>query len=137
MALLDAGANLLLVETRYNRDFLHYAAIHGHWNLILKATCRIEAVAAKKTAESWAKHATIMYYVDYPDYFGEREVSFQELLAKCGPVNFTFDRKLQNNTLLHHVRSVKDIEVLHELCFTFINHVNGAGQHALMTTALN
>lgn len=137
MALLDAGANPLLVDTRYNRDFLRYAAICGHWNLILKTICRIEAVAAKETVESWAQYATIMYYVDYPDYLGEREVSFQELLAKCGPVDFTFDKELQNNTLLHYVRSVKDVEVLLELGFTLINHVNGAGQHALMATALN
>lgn len=137
LALLDAGANPLLRDTRYHRDFLHYAAIRGHWNLILKTIRRIEAVAAKEIVESWAQYATIMYYVDYPDYFGEREVSFQELLAKCGPVDFTLDKELQNNTLLHYVRSAKDVEVLLELGFTLINHVNGAGQHALIATALN
>ena len=64
-------------------------------------------------------------------------MSFKDLLAKCGPVDFTFDKELQNNTLLHYVRSVKDLELLLELGFTLINHVNGAGQHALMATALN
>jgi len=73
LALLDAGANPLLRDTRYNRDFLRYAAICGHWNLILKFICRIEAVAPKETVESCAQYATIMYYVYYPDYLGERK----------------------------------------------------------------
>jgi ankyrin repeat protein len=81
MVLLDAGANPRLRDTRYNRDFLRYAAIRGHWNLILKTLCRIEAVAGKDIVERWAQNAMIMYYVDYPDYLGEREVSFQELFA--------------------------------------------------------
>jgi ankyrin repeat protein len=137
LALLDAGANPLLRDTRYNRDFLCYAAIRGHWNLILKTICRTEAVAPKETAEIWAQYATIMYYVYCPDYLGERKVSFKDLLAKCGSVNFTFGKEPQNNTLLHHARSGKDVEVLLELGFTPINHVNGAGQHPLMANALN
>jgi ankyrin repeat protein len=136
-ALLDAGANPLLRGTRYNRDFLRYAAIRGHWKLILKTICRIEAVVPKETVESWAQYAAIIYYMYYPDYLGEREVLFKDLLAKCGPVNFTFGKEPQNNTLLHHARSGTDVEVLLELGFTPINHVNGAGQHPLMANALN
>jgi hypothetical protein len=110
IALLEAGANPNLRDTRYRRTFIEYAAIRGHWNLILKALHWIEATARKEIVESWAQYATVLYYVIHPDYFKEREVSFQQLLAKCGSVNFTFDRgdmELQNNSLLHSARSVK------------------------------
>jgi ankyrin repeat protein len=140
IALLEAGANPYLRDTRYQRTFMQYAALRGHWNLILKILRWIEAKAEKKIAESWAQYATILYYVVYPDYLKEREVSFQQLLAKCGAVNFTFndyDKKLQNNSLLHYVRSVKDVEVLLEHGVTLVNHVNSTGQHALVSTALD
>jgi hypothetical protein len=135
IALLEAGANPYLQDTRYQRTFMRYAAIRGHWNLILKSLCWMEAVAGKEIAESWAQYATILYYVIYPDYLEEREVSLQQLLAKCGSVNFTFDdsdRGLKNS-LLHYVRSVKAVEVLLEHGFSLVNHVNSTGQHALIS----
>jgi ankyrin repeat protein len=140
ITLLEAGANPTLRDTRYQRTFMEYAAIRGHWNLILKSLCWIEAVVEKKIAESWAQYAAILYYVVYPDYLRKREVPFQQLLAKCGSVNFTFDDRdkgLQNNSLLHYVRSIKDVEVLLEHGFTLINHVNSTGQHALISVVLD
>ncbi|KAH6671228.1 ankyrin repeat-containing domain protein [Halenospora varia] len=140
MELLNAGANTSLLDTRYQRNFLQYAALRGHWSLVLKTLCLVEATAEKEVAEGWARFATILFQVVYPDYFAERSVSFCQLLAKCGSANFTFgDGKtgVQNNSLLHYVTSVKDVEVLLDHGFTLINHVNSAGQHALMTAALN
>jgi ankyrin repeat protein len=140
IALLKAGANPNLRDTRYRRTFIQYAAIRGNWKLILKTLRLIEAAAKKNIAESWAQHPTILYYVAYPNYLKERGVSFQELLAKCGSANFTFDygdKDQQNTSLLHYVRSVKDVEVLLEHGFTLVNHVNSTGQHALMSAALD
>jgi hypothetical protein len=77
--------------------------------------------------------------VVYPDYLEEREVSLQQLLAKCDSVSFTFDdhdRELQNNSLLHYVGSIKDVEVLLEHGFILVNHVNSNGQHAVISAAL-
>ncbi|KAF8855102.1 hypothetical protein BDZ45DRAFT_805312 [Acephala macrosclerotiorum] len=139
IVLLEAGANPILRDTRYKRTFVEYAAVRGHWNLILKSLCWVETVSGKEIAEKWAQYATILYYVVYPDYSAEREVSFQQLLAKCGSVNFTFDhcdKELQNNSLLHYVRSVKDVEVLLEHGFMLVNHANSAGQHALISAAV-
>jgi ankyrin repeat protein len=138
--LLEAGANPFIRDTRYQRTFMQYAALSGHWNLILIVLYHMKAVAEKKTAESWAKHATLLYYVFYPDYHQDREVSSQQLLATCGSVNFTFDhydKELENSTLLHYVRSANDIEALLEQGFRLVNHVNSTGQHALMRAVLN
>ena len=138
--LLEAGANPFIRDRRNERTFMQYAALRGHWSLILTVLYHMKAVAEKKTAESWAQHATLLYYVFYPDYHQDREVSSQQLLATCGSVNFTFDhydKGLENNTLLHHVRSINDIEVLLEHGFTLVNHVNSIGQHALISAVLS
>ncbi|PMD37920.1 ankyrin [Hyaloscypha variabilis F] len=136
IALLELGANPILQNTRYQPNFMRYACIRGHWNLILKALQFMQSTEEREVAERWARLATRLYHVVYPDSLGEREVTFQQLLAMCGSVNFIFNdpvRELENNSLLHYVRSVKDVEVLLELGFTRINHVNSAGQHALMS----
>ena len=139
IALLKAGANPCLRDTRYQRTFMQYAATRGHWNLILKSLCWIEAVAGEEIAKDWAQHATILYHVVYPQYDEKREVSLQQLLAKCGSVSFTFDdcsRELHNNSLLHYVKSIKSVEALLEHGFTPVNYVNSNGQHALISAAL-
>ncbi|TVY80660.1 putative ankyrin repeat protein [Lachnellula suecica] len=135
IALLDAGADPQIQDTRYKRTFIKYAAIRGHWNLIFKALRWIETVAGKEIAESWTQYATIMYHVVDPDYLEQREVKFRQLLAMCGSVDFTFndpDKELEDNTLLHFARSVEDVDALFEHEFTKINHANSSGQHALM-----
>lgn len=135
IALLGLGADPTLRDTRFQRTFMQYAAIRGHWNLIFNSLCWIEAAAGKDTAEAWARHATILYHVVYPNRFEAREESLQMFLAKCGSVNFTFNAL--NNSLLHHVRSINDVEVLLGQGFTFINHVNNDGQHALISAVMS
>jgi hypothetical protein len=67
-------------------------------------------------------------------------VSLQQLSAKCGSFELTFDdhnKGLQKNSLLHYVRSVKDIEALLVHGSISVNHVNSSGQHALISTTLD
>jgi ankyrin repeat protein len=90
VALLEAGANPTLQDTRYKRYFMQYAAVRGHWKLILRTISWMEAATKKEIAESWAQKAVLLYCVRYPNYFRERDVSLLQLLVKCGSVNFTF-----------------------------------------------
>jgi len=139
IALLEAGANPHLQDMRYGRTFMQYAAIRRHWNLIFRYLRWIEDVVGKEVAESWAKDAVILYYVVCPNYTGEREISPQQLLAKCGSLSFTFHdlhRDQENNNLLHYVKSVQDIEVLLEYGLTSLNDVNSMGQHALISAVI-
>ncbi|EPE36215.1 Ankyrin repeat-containing protein [Glarea lozoyensis ATCC 20868] len=145
IALLEYGAKLDIQCKRYNRTFMQYAAVRGNWDLLFTYLCwvekKVEEDALEKIIiEGWAQMLTTWYYVAYPDYLGKRKVSFQQFLAKCGSVDFMIkdqDRELQDNTLLHYVRSAEEIDILLEKGFTRINHVNSAGHHALITAIYN
>ena len=133
IALLEAGADPYARDDRFGRTLLDYAATRGHWGLIIRILCYFEGID-KQAAAFWAKVATCLYYVAYPEGLNERRVSFRQLLAKCGDVNFTCaDENMQEDTLLHRVRTVSDAEALLENQFRLINHRNSAGQSALMT----
>ena len=154
IALLEANAIPHILDID-EHNFMEYAAAHEHWNLVFKVLCWMEATTEKEIAEGWAQYATHLYYVTYGFKIKKEEVSFQQLLAKCGSVNFRIDdcypplppilpakslpcnrlRPPQNNTLLHYVKSVEDIDILLEHDFTLLNQVNNAGEHALMSVA--
>ena len=136
IALLEAGADPYARDDRFGRTLLDYAATRGHWGLIIRILCYFEGID-KQAAAFWAKVATCLYYVAYPEGLNERRVSFRQLLAKCGDVNFTCaDENMQEDTLLHRVRTVSDAEALLENQFRLINHRNSAGQSALMTLSV-
>ena len=156
IALLEANAIPHILDID-GHNFMQYAAARGNWNLIFKVICWMEANVEKEIAKGWAQYATKLYYVTYPLNIKERDVSFQQLLAKCGSVNFIVNdddgypllppilhakslpcnrlKPPQNNTLLHYVISVEDVNVLLEHDFTLLNQVNNAGEHALMSVA--
>jgi hypothetical protein len=143
MSLLGGSVKMSSLHERSPCNFMEYAAIRGHWNLIFKSLCWVEAVEGKDKVEGWAQLATILYHVTRPYLWwveegGGREVSFQKLLAKCGSADFTFDKdSIRDNNLMQFVRSVKDIEDLLERGFTTINHVDSNGQHALISAAIH
>lgn len=139
IALLEADANPYIRDGRYQRTFMQYAAIRGHWNLILESLHWLKANEKEEYAEFWAQHATILYFVVYPDYLQKREVSFQQILANCGSANFMIQdsrNESENNCLFHYVKCAKDVDVLLEHGFTLKNHMNSAGQHALFSAAI-
>ncbi|KAL0941661.1 uncharacterized protein CTRU02_204424 [Colletotrichum truncatum] len=138
MILLDSTNKLNASCKRFQRSFMHYAAAHGHWKLILMSLCRIETIFGKKVAEKWAEAATIEFQVSIIGYNDGRDVSLHELLAKCGSPDFTFDDGtcgVQNNCLLHEAKTVADVEAILSSGSKLINHTNTAGQHPLIAAA--
>jgi ankyrin repeat protein len=123
IALLELGANPLLQDSLERQTFMDYAAIRGHWNLILKALQFIQNTEDGEVAQSWAQLATVLYHIVYPIYLEERQATFQQLLAMCRSVNFTFKYRSwdpENNSLLHYVRSVKTWT----FCLSLDSHVS-------------
>ncbi|OHE96000.1 hypothetical protein CORC01_08693 [Colletotrichum orchidophilum] len=136
--LIESGANINVRDTRYGRDFLDYAAIRKHWKLIYNFLVQLETLAEKSIVESWAKKAVILYHIDYPDHFGEREISLHQLLMKCSSANFTFDKVKQgtrDNCLLHFATRVTDFEALLSSGFKLFHQRNSDGQTPLMVAA--
>ncbi|KAK1976778.1 hypothetical protein LZ30DRAFT_602800 [Colletotrichum cereale] len=138
MMLLDAGANLGAEERRYSRTFINYGALRRHWKLVLKCLSRINDLRGKQAAEAWARNATVLFHVKYPDRLEKRDVTLDQFLIKCGDVNFFYDN-LQtghlNRTLLHDASSTSDLDALLDNGFNLINHADSAGQYPLMTAA--
>lgn len=135
MALLEAGANPYMKDSRNGLTMGDFAAARGHWDLILHVLCYFDDANKKEVVEQYAKKAVVVFLVDYNDLV-PRSVSLRQLLAKCGGVNFLFDNHNgQDNTLLFHTRTTSHVEALLENGFQLINHRNSAGRTAWM--ALN
>lgn len=134
--LVNAGADPTIQDSRYQRTFIHYAAVRRNWELIFNFLCQIEAIDGKYQARGWSQLATFLFHVQYPDHLGASGVSFHQVLTKCGgSVNFIFDdwgQGTQGNCLLHYTRSVSDFKALVDNGFNLINHTNSAGRHPLM-----
>lgn len=112
MALLEAGANPYMKDSRNGLTMGDFAAARGHWDLILHVLCYFDDANKKEVVEQCAKKAVVVFLVDYNDLV-PRSVSLRQLLAKCGGVNFLFDNHNgQDNTLLFHTRTTSHVEAL-------------------------
>ncbi|SCO00523.1 uncharacterized protein FFB20_11240 [Fusarium fujikuroi] len=137
MMLIEADSDLNATDFNWNRNFIHYAGLRQHWNLILKILNTIENHLNTDTAEKWAKFATFLFLVIFPDRLENSGVSLNQLLAKCGTVNFLYDARndKRNRCLLHDIRSPAELEALLANGFTLVNHVDSAGQSPVMAAA--
>ncbi|KDN67256.1 hypothetical protein CSUB01_10268 [Colletotrichum sublineola] len=137
MMLLNAGADPYR-EDRYNRTFMTHGALRHNWKLVLNCISRFEALEGKQVAESWAQLAAVLFQVKYGDILSNGEVTFHQFLVKCGDVNFVYNDHNTgnlNNTLLHDISSISDLEALLDTGFNLINYANGAGRHPLIEAA--
>ncbi|KAI7759836.1 hypothetical protein LZL87_009159 [Fusarium oxysporum] len=137
MMLIEANSDLDAADLKWSRNFMFYAGLRKHWNLILKILNTIESHVGKHAAERWAKFATYLFLVIFPDHPEVSGVSLGQLLAKCGTVNFIYDagNGKRNRCLLHDIRSPAEFEALLANGFRLVNHADSAGQHPVMAAA--
>ncbi|RKL38450.1 hypothetical protein BFJ72_g7261 [Fusarium proliferatum] len=137
MMLIEADSDLNATDFNWNRNFIYYAGLRQHWNLILKILNTIENHLNTDAAEEWARFATFLFLVIFPDRLEDSGVSLNQLLAKCGTVNFLYDARndKRNRCLLHDIRSPAELEALLANGFTLVNHVDSAGQSPVMAAA--
>ncbi|KAG4269225.1 hypothetical protein FPRO04_12100 [Fusarium proliferatum] len=137
MMLIEADSDLNATDFNWNRNFIYYAGLRQHWNLILKILNTIENHLNTDAAEEWARFATFLFLVIFQDRLEDSGVSLNQLLAKCGTVNFLYDARndKRNRCLLHDIRSPAELEALLANGFTLVNHVDSAGQSPVMAAA--
>jgi ankyrin repeat protein len=135
--LIEAGSDLNATDFNWNRNFMYYAGLRQHWNLILKILNTVEKHIDRDTAEKWAKWATLLFLVIFPDRLEISGVSLNHLLAKCGTVDFLYDDRNhgRNRCLLHDIRSPAEFDALLANGFRLVNHVDSQGQSPLMAAA--
>ncbi|WKT50771.1 hypothetical protein QSH57_015741 [Fusarium oxysporum f. sp. vasinfectum] len=137
MMLIEADSDLNATDFKWNRNFMFYAGLRQHWNLILQVLNTIESHVGKHAAERWAEFATYLFLVIFPDRLEISGVSLNQLLAKCGTVNFIYnaEKDKRNRCLLHDIRSPAEFEALLANGFRLFNHADSAGQHPVMAAA--
>lgn len=134
MKLLEAGARPDIKDTRFGRTFLHYAAIRNHWNLMIPVLDKIGTLVGQECSRSYAKFVVCLYLIGLPDYFGKRCLSLEQLLQRCGSVNFLVnDRDSKDSTLLHYARTAADVDALLNHGFNLVNHENSEGKSPLIS----
>ncbi|KAM5522492.1 hypothetical protein FOXYSP1_16383 [Fusarium oxysporum f. sp. phaseoli] len=137
MMLIEADSDLNATDFKWNRNFMFYAGLRQHWNLILQVLNTIESHVGKHAAERWAQFATYLFLVIFPDRLEISGVSLNQLLAKCGTVNFIYNagNDKRNRCLLHDIRSPAEFDALLANGFRLVNHADSAGQHPVMAAA--
>lgn len=134
MILIDAGAWLNAIDTRFKRTFIHYAALRGHWHLMIPILDKIKASKTQECSSEYAELVAVLFLIVYPDWRGTNYLLLNQIFSRCGSLNFTFDGlNSKNSTMLHHVKSVSDVNNLLDNGFRLIDHENTAGMNALMT----
>lgn len=137
--LIIRGANIMTRATNWNRDFMHYASVRGHWDLILESLytirhesiCTIPLCYREKIHQHFVKKA-ILHLVAEDTWLGDSRIKYYEsLLELCGDVNFTFDdlnEGKNNQNLLHYVRNDREFQALLRRGFHGFNTANSDGE---------
>jgi hypothetical protein len=129
--LIIKGANITTRATRWNRDFMHYASVRGHWDLILESLDTIRSYYVEKTFQQYVYKA-ILHLVSKDTWLGDSKIKYYESLLKlCVDVNFTFDdldRRTKDNNLLHYVETDSELHALLRHGFHGFNTPNSDGE---------
>ncbi|KAI5456369.1 hypothetical protein BGZ63DRAFT_496357 [Mariannaea sp. PMI_226] len=134
MKLLEAGAAPHITDTLFKHCFLQYAAARGHWHLMIPILEKVKLLAVQDYAKGLAKLVVILSHIRYPDWFGTRCFSLDQILDQCGSVNFTCGKfESQDNTLLHYVKTVAEVDALLKHGCSLINYENSTRRTPLLS----
>ncbi|KAH7308657.1 hypothetical protein B0I35DRAFT_442370 [Stachybotrys elegans] len=140
--IIHAGADTMMEDSLFGRDFLSYAIAHKQWEFILTI-----ATFFKKIGSQMSAYFGQMTLSSLASIWNSGEVStgyIEALASLAEDVNFLFcdDRRRTEsypsgtiNHLLHYSWSPETIEVIMSHGFGGINQANHIGQTALMGAA--
>ena len=135
---ISKGANPFSRDSHWNRDFLTYASVRGHWKLIFKSLETIRTCYGDKVVQYFV-HVAMMKLLSDDTWMGDlRKTYFESLVELCEGVNFTFnDTKTgsQKNNLLHYVQNRQEVEALVRRGFQGFNQPNSQGELAIFSIA--
>ncbi|EEY21442.1 predicted protein [Verticillium alfalfae VaMs.102] len=130
--LLDRGADASLRDTKHKKLFIDFAASRNNWDVIMAALSKLETRSDNDTGWTWARHATILRHVEFPDHTRLR-LGFKDFLAMCDTPNFIFDHNgRRGNTLMHFVITPEEVQTLLDQGFTRVNQANSDGHTPFM-----
>jgi ankyrin repeat protein len=126
--LISKGANITTRARHFNRDFMHYASVRGHWDLILESLNTIRLYNSDEQFFQQYVRKAIYHLVFNGTWLGDsRTKYFESLLGLCEDVNFTFGDHYKENNLLHYVETEKEFQALIRHGFHGFNKPNSDG----------
>lgn len=129
--LISKGAKITTRATKYDRDFMHYASVRGHWDLVLDSLRTIRSYYSEKFFQCYVRKA-LCHLVSNDTWIGDSRVEyFKNLTELCDDVNFTFGDENQGreeNNLLHYVETEEELQVLIRHGFHGFNRPNSKGE---------
>jgi hypothetical protein len=133
--LILQGADTTRSDARWNRNFIAYASVRGHWSLIFESLDTIRTCYTQRSFHYFVNHALMELIVDntWIDDLRRAEY-FEKLVNLCEDVNLTFENSntgTNRNNLLHYVRNQKEAQALIHRGFSGFNQPNSDGKLAM------
>jgi len=138
LSLVKAGANLQVKDTLYgNHDFLHYAVVSTHWDLAIEVLdfVRQSPMFSSDEVRSLLNTAIIYWARESSEQRKSEHLDSLLIWGADPEVKLTVRWKWhleENNTLLHCISNLRDLDTLVTNGFKSFNHVNSSGAHPLM-----
>lgn len=134
--LITQGANTLMQDLTWKRNFIAYAAARGNWELIMDALGTIQACYPPKAFQYFVTCALIRLLHCENWLKGTWSTYFARLIALLADTNIRFldsHYDTADNNLLHYVSSEKDASTLVRHGFRLFNQPNSEGKTAIYT----
>lgn len=128
--LISEAANITARATSYERDFMHYASVRGHWDIILESLSTIQKYYSEEFFQRYVCKA-FCHLVSNDTWLDSRAGYFERLAELCADVNFTFGDQYQGteeNNLLHYVMCEEELQALVHQGFHDFNKPNSRGE---------
>jgi hypothetical protein len=140
LRLLQAGASPEIRDLLWQRNFLGFANVRGHWNTIMTVLDSLKSFESfpKDVLRAWLTYGLWLWTIDNefsvpPDGWYDPGMSnFSCLLEWGADPNQT---ELKDQTILHHVKDALDAHALVSHGFTKFNHQDSTGVHTLIAAA--
>ncbi|KAL4965008.1 ankyrin repeat domain-containing protein [Aspergillus stella-maris] len=138
MLLIEKGANPLIRDPTWKRDFIGYADARGHWDLIMDALGLMQTIYPSKLAQYFIT-CGLMTLLIHDVWLGARwSTYFARLVSQCSDTNMKVRDCVsgtERNSFLHFVSNAEDVRILVRNGFKLFNEPNSAGQTAMFSLA--
>jgi hypothetical protein len=136
--LLTKGANPFLRDSKWERNFIDYAAVRGQWQLIIQALATIQTHYPQDDFDyfvycAWMQLISCTRGRD--DVWSRVMANLVSLPADCNTLFDDYHLEVQDNNLLHYVTDRDDAEVLVQHGFRSFNLPNSKGRTAIYSLA--
>lgn len=139
--LLLKGANPGLQDIRFNRTFLDYAIVRGHWNLIHKTLSTLQDICPPEVYQIFLGFVVSQAMSSSISIVTEdiRRQHVSELIRLCDNVNFSVPDadSVNNNSLMHYAQTVEEAEALVSRGFDRFNQPNSDGMLVIRSKMSN